>query len=233
MNNLLVDQRDQRFVLHEMLNVGELCETSLYGHLTKDVIDVSLEAASKLAVKESYPIMGEADREGCRLENGTVYVPRCYHKLKAHFDQGKWASAHISPENGGLGFPFSVWGSQFEHFAHNLAFFWLWAAPFSGSNIIALAGSKEQKAKYMPKLMSGKWGSAISGNDAVSGSDFAMQTATAVKQPDGSYRIKGNKNNVTSGDSDLFENIIHVVIARVEGDPLRRTFILYRSQVSR
>lgn len=228
MRNLLVDERDQRFVLHEMLNIGDLYETSLYGHLSKEVIDASLEAALKLAVKESYPVMAEADREGCRLENDNVYVPRCYHRLKKQYDQGELASAYISRENGGSGFPMSLWAPLFEGFVHNLSFLWTWASPFSATQIIALVGSKEQKEKYLSNLVSGKWGSALSANEEGSGSDFAMQTAVAVRQSDGSYRIKGNKSHVTSGDSDLFENIIHVVIARVEGDPANglSTFIV-------
>ena len=94
MANLLVDERDQKFILHEMLNVEQLCQTSLYGHMSKDVIDSSLDAALKLALRESYPIMSEADREGCTVEEGSARVPRCYHRLKKHYDEGKWPAAH-------------------------------------------------------------------------------------------------------------------------------------------
>lgn len=236
MANLLVDQRDQKFVLHDMLGIEELCSTSLFGHLSKDVIDASLEAALKLAEKESYPIMTEADREGCRLENGEVRVPGCYHRLKAHFDEGKWPSAHIPRENGGLGFPMSVWASLYEGFTHNLAFPWNWSSPFSGAAAIARFGSAEQKKKYLPNLVSGKWGSALACTEHQAGSDLSMQTTLAVEQPDGSYRIKGNKPTVTVGDSDLFENIILCVLARVEGDPANATglslFIVPKYQVN-
>lgn len=141
MPNLLVDERDQKFVLHEMLRVEELCELSLYGHLSKDEIDASLEAALKLAVKESYPIMAEADREGCVLENGNVKVPQCYHRLKDHYDRGRWPAAHIPRENGGLGFPMSTWAALFEGFTHNLGFTWNWSSPFTGSGVIVQFGS--------------------------------------------------------------------------------------------
>ena len=223
MRNLLVDERDQRFVLHEMLKVEELCETTLYGHLSKDVIDASLDAALKLAVKESYPIMAEADREGCRLENGNVKVPRCYHRLKEHYDQGKWPSAHIPRADGGLGFPMSVWAPAIEGFMHNLGFLWNWSSPFTGTATVVLFGSEEQKKKYLPNLVAGKWGSALACTEEQAGSDLSMQTAIAVKQPDGSYRIKGTKPTVTVGDSDLFENIILCVLARVQGDPANAT----------
>lgn len=220
MHNLLVDGRDQKFILHEMLHIEELCGTSLYGHLSKEVIDASLEAALKLAEQESYPIMAEADREGCRLENGNALVPRCFHRLKEHYDKGQWATAYIPRENGGLGFPMSLWTPVFEDFVHNIGFLWLWASPLSLTNSITLLGSEEQKKRYLPNLVSCKWGTASGLTEEQTGADdLARQTTTAVKQPDGSYRIKGTKPTVTSGDSDLFENMVLCILARVEGDP--------------
>jgi alkylation response protein AidB-like acyl-CoA dehydrogenase len=223
MSNPLIDSRDQRFVLHEMLGVDELCKTSLYGHLTKDFIDSSLEAALKLAVNECYPIMTEADREGCRVENGEARVPKCYHRLKEHYDRGKWSSVHIPEEAGGLGFPMSVWAPLFECFTHNPGFVWNWSSPFTGTTAIVEFGSGEQKKKYLPNLVSGKWGSALACTEHQAGSDLSMQSAVAIKQADGSYRIKGSKPAVTVGDSDLFDNMVLCVLARVEGDPANAT----------
>lgn len=218
--HMLVDKRDQKFVMHEMLNIEELCATSLYGHLSKEIIDASLSAALDLAEKESYPVMAEADREGCRLENGNAKVPRCYHRLKELYDQGGWASAHIPQEYGGLGFPMSVWTPAFEDFVHNFGFLWPWASPLSVATLILRFGSEEQKKKFVPNLVPGKWGSAVAFTEEQAGADdLALQTTTAVKQPDGSYRIKGNKPTITNGDSDLFESIVLCVLARVEGDP--------------
>ncbi len=224
MGNLLVDERDQKFVLHEMLGIGDLTKTSLYGHLTKEDIDAALDAALKLALKESYPIMAEADREGCHLENGSARVPRCYHRLKSHYDQGGWPSAHVSRENGGLGFPMSLFAATFEDFVHNVGFLWLWASPMSLANALSQLGSEEQKKKYLPNVVSGKWGSTVAFTEDHTGADdLGHVKTTAVRQPDGSYLIKGTKPAITSGDSDLFENIIHCVLARVEGDPANAT----------
>ncbi|MDR3567078.1 MAG: acyl-CoA dehydrogenase [Syntrophobacteraceae bacterium] len=223
MSNLLVDQRDQRFVLHEMLEIEELFKTSLYGHLTEDFIDSSLSAALKLAEKEFYPIMAEADREGCRVENGEVRAPKCYHRLKEHYDSGKWSSAHIPLKDGGLGFPMSLWAPVFECFTHNLGFAWNWSSPFTGLTAIVEFGSEEQKKRYLPNLVSGKWGSALACTEHQAGSDLSMQSAVAVKQADGSYRLKGVKPTVTVGDSDLFENMVLCVLARVDKDPANAT----------
>lgn len=225
MAKLLVDQRDQKFVLHEMFKIEELFGTSRYGHLTKGMVDASLDAAHQLALKEFYPIMAEADREGCRLENGSVRVPRCYHRLKEYFEDGGWSSIYTQREFGGQGFPLTLWASLYEGFMHNCGFIWIWSTPFSATNLIEKFGTDDQKARYLTKLASGKWGSALAIHEEACGSDVGMQTCVAARQPDGSFRIKGVKNPVTCGDSDLFENLVHLVCARIEGDPENETGI--------
>ena len=223
MKNMLVDERDQKFVLHEQLRVEELGKTNLYGHITREVIDLSLGAAIDLAVKESYPTMADADRDGCKLEDGCVSQPRGFKRLKEQYDKGGWPGVVARRENGGMGFPTSVWASLFEGFMHNAAFVWTMPKPFCTSVLLEAAGSPAQKDKYLKKLVSGKWGPSVSVNEDGSGCDPGLQTTVAVKQADGSYRIKGNKGPVTGGDSDLFENIICLVAARVEGDPANET----------
>ena len=223
MRNLLVDERDQRFVLHEQLHVEDLGKTKLYSHISKEVIDLSLGAAVDLAVRESYPTMVKADREGCRVENGSVSVPRGFKRLKEEFDKGGWPGVIAQKENGGMGFPMSMWASLFEGFMHNASFLWSMPKPFCTSILIEALGSKAQKDKYLKPLISGKWGPTIAVNEDGSGCDPGLQTTVAVKQADGSYRLKGTKGPVTGGDSDLFENIICVVVARVAGDPANET----------
>jgi alkylation response protein AidB-like acyl-CoA dehydrogenase len=224
MVKLLVDERDQRFVLNEMLGIAELGKTSLYGHLTTEDVDAALKAAQKLAMQESYPAMTEADREGCRLENGSVHVPRCYHRLKSQYAQGGFSSAYVPREAGGLGFPMSLWAATFEDFVHNFGFLWPWASPLSLTNGILQLGSADQKRRYLPNMVSGKWGSATAFTEDQAGADdLGRVTTTAVPQPDGSYRIKGTKPTITCGDSDLFENILHCVLARIEGDAANAT----------
>jgi alkylation response protein AidB-like acyl-CoA dehydrogenase len=220
MYNLLIDPRDQKFVLNEMLNIRQLCETACFDHLTPATIDASLDAALELAVKESYPIMAEADQEGCRLENGEVRSPRCYHRLKEHYDRLELVSAYLPEALGGHGYPMSLWTPMFENFVHNIGFLWLWASPLSITGSIAMIGTDEQKKKYLPGLVAGKWGSAIAFTEEQAGvDDIARQAAIAVPQPDGSYRIQGLKPTVTCGDSDLFENMVLCVLARIEGAP--------------
>jgi alkylation response protein AidB-like acyl-CoA dehydrogenase len=220
MYNLLIEPRDQKFVLHEMLNIRQLCETEAFGHLTAETIDASLQAALELAVKESYPVMAEADREGCRLENGQVLAPRCYHRLKEHYDKAELATAYLPPVLGGHGYPMTLWTPMFEDFVHNLGFVWPWASPLSIAGSIAMLGTEEQKKKYLPGLAAGRWGSAIAFTEEQAGvDDIARQATIAIPQPDGAYRIQGLKPTVTCGDSDLFENMVLCVLARIEGAP--------------
>ena len=81
MSNQLVDERDQQFVLNEMLEVEKLCEKPLYADFSKDMFDMVMTEAQKLAVNEIFPTLVQSDREGCRLENGQVYVPECMHSV--------------------------------------------------------------------------------------------------------------------------------------------------------
>ncbi|MEJ2153732.1 MAG: acyl-CoA dehydrogenase [Desulfobacteraceae bacterium] len=220
MNNLLIDPLDQKFVLHEMLNIRKLCDTDCFGHLNAETIDASLQAALEMAMKESYPVTAEADRQGCRLENDEVRSPRCYHRLKEHFDRLELASAYLPTALGGHGYPMTLWTPMFEDFVHNIGFLWLWASPLSITGSIAMLGTEEQQKKYLPNLVAGRWGSAIAFTEEQAGvDDIARQATVATPQPDGSYRIKGLKPTVTCGDSDLFENMVLCVLARIEGAP--------------
>jgi alkylation response protein AidB-like acyl-CoA dehydrogenase len=183
------------------------------------MLDMSLDAAMELAVRESYPTIMEADMEGCRFENGKVHVPEAYHRLKELFDRGDWPSLDSRQDSGGQGLPLSAWLPLVEPFMPNASFMWLMNKPFSGTRAIEMFGTDEQKEKYLKKLVIGQWGSVVAVNEDDSGCDASMLTTVAVKTPDGSYRIKGIKDPITGGDSDLFENLIHIVLARVEGDP--------------
>ena len=223
MGNLLVDRRDQEFVLNEMLGVEKLFETSLFGHLSRKTLDMSLDAAAELAADGFYPTIMEADSQGCALEDGTVRAPACYHSLKKHFDQGHWNTLEYSREHGGQQFPLTSWLALVEGFMPNGSFMWSMNKPISGTTLIDMFGSDQQKEMYLEKLITGQWGSALAINDDESGCDASMQTALAARQPDGSYRIKGVKGHTTNGDSDLFENIVHIVLARIEGAPRDQT----------
>ena len=122
MPNLIIDPRDQRFVLYEMLNVEELCKLPLYADFSRDLFDMTLNEAEKFAAGFVFPCLAEGDREGCRLENGNVHVPKCYHRCAQIYRGGGWTTMNVPAEDGGQGFPRVVAVAAKEWFSHNSAF---------------------------------------------------------------------------------------------------------------
>src|SRR5512144_2411661 len=102
---LLVDERDVKFVLYEQLRIEELCRKPLYGEFSREMFDMALEQAEKLAEKEFYPANKIGDREGCRFEDGRVKVPEAFHQAYRRYCEGGWLAMSDPPEVGGQGFP--------------------------------------------------------------------------------------------------------------------------------
>ena len=219
MASLIVDARDQRFILHEMLRVEELCQDERYADFSKETFDMILTEAEKLASEELYPIMAEADREGCRLLDGRVYLPRCYQRPYKLFCQGGWNAMGFPSEIGGQGLPAVIRGAAHEWFLHNFAFVVNPGLAEGAAHLIEVYGTEEQKRKYLPKMISGEWGGTMCLTEPNAGSDVGNLSTKAIRQTDGSYRIRGTKQFISSADQDLTENIIHPVLARIEGDP--------------
>jgi alkylation response protein AidB-like acyl-CoA dehydrogenase len=219
MANLLVDERDQQFVLNEMLEVEKLCEKPIYADFSKDMFDMVMTEAQKLAVNEVFPTLVQSDREGCRLENGQVYVPECMHSVYKLFCEGGWNAMSFPPEVGGQGLPLTIRTAAMEWFNHNFSFMAYPGTVEGAAHLVEVYGTEEQKAKYLEKMMTGQYGGTMVLTEPGAGSDVGNLSTKATLQPDGSYRIQGSKIFITAGDSDLVENIIHPVLARVEGHP--------------
>ena len=122
MAGLIVDPRDQKFVLYEMLNVEELCKSPRYADFSRDMFDMALSEAEKFAAAVIFPCLAEGDREGCRLEGGNVRVPKCYHRPAELYREGGWATMSVEAEEGGQGFPHVVTAAAKEWFIHNPGF---------------------------------------------------------------------------------------------------------------
>ena len=219
MPNFIVQERDQRFLLFEVLNVPSLFSHPKFSELSEEVASMVLDEAQKLATEVVYPTLGVGDKEGCRLENGQVYVPKAFHACYKAFCEAAWNNIDISKEVGGQGFPMILAAAAREWFSHNFAFLSYPDLTQGASHLIDVFGSKEQKSKYLPGMVSGKWGGTMCLTEPQAGSDVGALTTKAVRQPDGTFRIKGTKVFITGGDHDLAENIIHPVLARIEGDP--------------
>jgi alkylation response protein AidB-like acyl-CoA dehydrogenase len=220
MANLLVDERDMKFVLYEQLNVEELCENEKYAEFSREMFDMVLDAATKLAEKELAPINADGDQKGVVLEDGQVRVPESFHRAYQLYCEGGWSSLPVAEEHGGQGFPSTIYGATSELFvAANQAFLMYPGLTVGSSRLIELYGTEEQQRTYMDNMYSGVWGGTMCLTEPQAGSDVGALRTKAVRNSDGTYSISGNKIFISAGDHDLTENIIHLVLARVEGAP--------------
>ena len=218
MATLLVDKRDVKFVLYEQLDIEQLSNTARYSDYSKDMYDMVLEQAWKLAENEMAPANREGDEEGCNWEDGRVQVPRCYHRPYQMYAEGGWLTISEDEEVGGQGFPVALGLAAIEAFgAANSSLFLFAGCAHGAARLIRVYGTDKQKRTYMEKLFSGEWCGTMCLTEPQAGSDVGALRTKAVRNPDGTYSISGTKIFITSGDHDLTENIVHMVLARVEG----------------
>ncbi|MBN1636494.1 MAG: acyl-CoA dehydrogenase [Deltaproteobacteria bacterium] len=219
MASVILDERDQKFVLYEMLEVEKLCETPKYADFSKDMFDMILTEAQKFAEEEILPTLEEGDKEGCRLENGQVYVPKCFHRPYKLFCEGGWGAMSVAPEFGGQGLPHIMRNAAHDWFMHNFSFNSYPGLTEGAAHLIQVYGTQEQQQKYMEKMFAGEWGGTMCLTEPGAGTDVGNLSTKAIRQSDGTFRIQGTKIFITSGDHDLVDNIVHPVLARIEGDP--------------
>ncbi|MBW1989301.1 MAG: acyl-CoA dehydrogenase [Deltaproteobacteria bacterium] len=214
------DRRDVDFVLFEQMKAEEFSKTERYAEFNKKTIDLVVSEARNLAIKELLPTYEEADREGCRLENGKVYVPECLKRPYQLFCEGEWIAMADDPEVGGQGLPILVTQACSEYFVGaNMAFIMYTGLTHGAGHLIEVFGTEKQKELYLEKMYSGKWAGTMLLTEPEAGTDVGNLSTTAKPNGDGTYSITGTKIFISAGDQDLTENIIHPVLARIEGAP--------------
>jgi len=214
-----VDSRDQKFVLYEMLGLDSFFSSEKYSEHSREIYDMTLNLAEKIGQEEVLPMLSEGDSEGAKFKDGKVTIPEGFKKLHQTMNESGLFGMHVSPENGGLGFPSVMDLASREHSVFNMGFTLYPEAAIGAANLIASFGTESQKRTYMDAMYEGKWGGTMVLTEPEAGSDVGALKTKAVLQPDGSYRIKGSKIFISGGDNDLFENIVHPVLARIEGAP--------------
>ena len=220
MSNGLVNTRDQQFVLFEQLGIEKLFEYDAYKDFSRDDLQMILNEAEKLAVNVLAPCNKEGDEEGCHIKDGVVTVPKCFRDPFKKYAEGGWINPMDSPEVGGQGIPASVGFAALEYFgAANYAFSMYPGLTHGAAMLINESGTPQQKKKYMEKLFAGEWTGTMCLTEPGAGSDVGALKTTAKRLPDGKYLITGTKCFISAGDHDLTPNIIHPVLARIEGDP--------------
>ena len=216
----LAERRDVDFVLYEQLGLGELLKHERFREFNRKTIDLIISEARKLALQEMLPANGPGDREGCRFEAGAVKVPAAYRRIFDLYREGEWIALADDPQVGGQGLPVTAASAVQEYFnGANMAFCMYPGLCHGAGKLIELFGTDQQKTLYLEKMYSGRWGGSMLLTEPDAGSHVGSLTTSAQKNGDGTWSITGSKIFITGGEQDLTENIIHPVLARIEGAP--------------
>jgi alkylation response protein AidB-like acyl-CoA dehydrogenase len=216
----IADRRDVDFVLHEQLQVEELSKHEIFAEFNKKTVDLIISEARNLAIKEILPTQEEGDREGANFENGQVTVPESFHKAWELFKEGEWLAMIEDPKWGGQGMPRAVALAASDYMnGANFAFMMYPGLTHGAGKLVETFGTDRQKELFLKKMYTGEWTGTMLLTEPEAGSDLGALTTSAVKNEDGTYTISGNKIFISSGEHDLAENIIHPVLARIEGAP--------------
>jgi alkylation response protein AidB-like acyl-CoA dehydrogenase len=215
--------RDMHFVLHELLDVtGRTQGIAGHAEIDADTINQILEEGGKFASKVLFPLNHVGDREGCTTRPATheVKTPTGFKEAYRQFVDGGWPSLTCDPEYGGQGLPIVLYNSVAEMLnSANQAWYMYPGLSHGAYECLHEHGTPEQKALYLPKLVSGEWTGTMCLTEPHCGTDLGLLRSKAVPQPDGSYKITGNKIFISAGEHDMSENIMHLVLARLPDAP--------------
>ncbi|MDP5103228.1 MAG: acyl-CoA dehydrogenase [Erythrobacter sp.] len=215
---------DQLLAIRVNAGIEELAQTERFAHAEADLVEAIVEGVGAFAAGEFAPLNRIGDTEGARLENGVVRLPDGFKAAyDAYVEQG-WNAIASPIAHGGQGLPFTLSCNVLENLgAANMAFNLLPMLSVGAIEALEHHGSKDQQAKYLPNLVSGKWSGTMNLTEPAAGSDVGALRSTAAPITDGphagKYRITGQKIYITWGEHDLSDNIIHLVLARLPDAP--------------
>jgi alkylation response protein AidB-like acyl-CoA dehydrogenase len=212
---------DYLFLLNDVFQVGGYVDLPGYSDLSPQILEATLTEAAKLCEHVLTPLNRVGDMEGCtRHDDGSVTTPKGFKEAYQQFCDGGWGSISFPSEFGGQGLPAVLSGVVTEFLAGSNLAFWMYPGLTQGAVAALLDhGSPEQKATYLPNMIASKWTGTMNLTEAHCGTDLGMLRTKAKPQPDGTHRITGTKIFISAGEHDLAENIVHLVLARIEGAP--------------
>ena len=220
MQSKLLYRRDLDFILYELLDVESLTRHARFAEHSRETFDAALDTAAKIAEEKFAPHNRKADLNEPRFENGRVeIIPEVGEALQAFREAGFMAAAQDF-ELGGMQLPWTVAQACFAWFnAANISTAGYAFLTIATANLIRSFGSVAQKKKYLPALLSGRFFGTMCLSEPQAGSSLSDIRTTAHPNADGSYRMIGNKMWISAGEHDLSENIVHLVLARIQGAP--------------
>ncbi len=217
-NRYRTSLRELRFVLFEQLPLLEVLGKPPFAAWGRDEVEMVLGEVDRFAREVVGPLNAVGDRAGCRLENGQVYTPPGYKEAWQKLYEAGWKSISASEAHGGQGAPFTLHALVEEFLAGaNAAFTMYPALTYGVAEMIAHFGTPAQQKQYCAKLFDGTWSGTMCLTEPHAGSDVGAASSTARRLPDGTFAIRGSKIFISAGDHDLTDNIIHLVLARIEG----------------
>lgn len=219
-NRYKADLRETRFLLFEQFRVDELLEKPPFEAWGRGEVDMVIDESYKFCCEVLGPLNAVGDREGCRFENGTVTTPPGFKEAWDKLYEAGWKNVGTPPEFDGQGAPYTVVGAVEEFLCGaNPAFNMYPGLSVGVCEVIQHFGKPEQQKLYLPKMHGGEWGGTMCLTEPHAGSDVGAASTTAKPLGDGKYSIRGTKIFISAGDQDLTENIIHLVLARIDGAP--------------
>jgi len=220
MPSYIAPLEDMMFLFNKLRNNNKYNEIEKYKEVNSELVKDILDEAAKISQNLILPLAKTGDENPPILENGVVRTSPGYKEAYQKFIEGGWISLSCDPKYGGQGMPKTVSTFFDEMLSSTCLAFKLYSELTIGAyNCILRHANDEIKNKYLPKMVEGKWSGTMCLTEPVCGTDLGLLKTKAEEQPDGTYKISGQKIFITSGDHDLTENIIHLVLARATDSP--------------
>ena len=213
--------QDYMFLLNDVFHIERHADIPGYADLTPDILEATLTEAARLSDEVLAPLNRIGDIEGCvRHEDGSVTTPSGFKEAYAKYREGGWGGLKFPEEYGGQGLPGVLAGVLTEFMAGANVSFSMYGGLTRGATAALLRhGSEDLKRVFAPKMIAAEWSGTMNLTEAHAGTDLGMLRSRAARRPDGSFAIDGAKIFISAGEHDLADNIIHLVLARIEGAP--------------
>jgi len=212
---------DTLFVLNDVLGLERYNNLPGFEDATPDMIEAILGEAGRLAEEGLFPVNLSGDQQGCvRHADGRITTPTGFKPVYDQYCQGGWIGLAAPAEFGGQGLPYTLHAAVGEYMSSaNMALMMYPGLTQGAIAAILVHGSDEQKTNYLPKMVEGTWSGTMNLTEPHCGTDLGLLRTRAVPDGNGAYRISGQKIFISAGDHDMTENVIHLVLARIEGAP--------------